>query len=192
MRCIRCRAKIKRNLLFCTNCRNLPKTEASEKDNIFVPIDCTHLISKVPPGEHIIYSTLCHVKWNAPAIKKIFFTHVLITDKHFYYISPLTRKEVFLIQTGLYYIMPTDSIFHLGYSHYKLLRDPNYETEETFIRRSVRFLRTIGPIALRAKKDQIAFFEANRDNKEIFKDWIYEDLKPEIPILERLLNILNI
>ncbi|MFW9818806.1 MAG: hypothetical protein ACFFE5_04285 [Candidatus Thorarchaeota archaeon] len=168
--------------------------------DIYVPIDYSDLKSIIPPGEDIIYSTLCKGIASVPhkydARKKIitkWATHILITPNGIAWNKPnyYTKKQPSTQEyTNLEFI---DRFFRMkvvgsGFSFYpadlKVVRDENYESKEKFKERSRKFVSTIAPYAIERKKKWLA---ENQDNPEIKKRLIKKITKT----LRKSENLLN-
>jgi hypothetical protein len=65
--------------------------------NIYIPIDHTNVKEVIPPGENIIYSTLCSAVERGGVgptrYKKKYKSHILVTDKGIAFTIPKWRKE---------------------------------------------------------------------------------------------------
>ena len=151
-----------------------------EISDIYVPIDFSDVKSKIPPGEDIIYSTLC--KGTASQTignKSIMWTwisHVLMTPNGLAYTLPdKTKKKAPPIQV----YSPWEEIFaivsagKLGtgitlskYTSFKLIREEHFETKEKFKERSKEFVAKFRPLLMEKREK---WLELNRNNPEIKK-----------------------
>ena len=148
--------------------------------DIYVPIDFSDIKNKIPPGEDIIYSTLCKgytsmyigtkiKKWN-------WISHVLMTPNGVAYTFPNTtnRKapplQIYSTWDEILAIVSMGKFvagFSLSFTtSFKLVREENFETKEKFNERSKEFIAKFRPLLIK-KKDQ--WLELNRNNPEIQK-----------------------
>ncbi|MFX1297870.1 MAG: hypothetical protein ACFFD2_23865 [Promethearchaeota archaeon] len=138
--------------------------------DIYIPIDYTNLKSVIPPGEDIIYSTLCKVTQTLLAGEIKWESHVLMTTKGFAYTKPQERKLLKGIYVDWNRIKLGRKTMGLRLTFFKLKRDPNYESRETFDKRSQNFKATIKPIVDARKKEWEAKVPNKRDRKKIAKN----------------------
>ena len=151
--------------------------------DIYVPIDFSDLKSVIPPGEDIIYSTLCNGFTSVRLVRKTrtynWNTHLLMTPNGIaYYMPDTTKKKAPLLPM----YSTWDEIFAImgmgklgcGFSminglSFKLLREANFETKDNFKERSREFVVKFRPLLIK-KKEQ--WLELNRNNPEIKKSKI--------------------
>ena len=147
--------------------------------DIYVPINYSDINKIIPPGEEIIYSTLCKgVLLLSQGTKSITYkwkTHVLITPNGIAYTKPNTLKKKAVLQEystwdEIYRIISVGK-FGIGFSlrkafDFKLIRDVNFETKEKFNERSKEFVAKFRPLLIK-KKEQ--WLELNRNNPDIKK-----------------------
>ena len=62
--------------------------------DIYVPLDYSKVKTVIPPGEDIVYSTLCYVTAGTPAYRRKWTSHVLITTDGVAYTTPTALKYV--------------------------------------------------------------------------------------------------
>ena len=109
--------------------------------DIYVPIDYSNVKSVIPPGEDIVYSTLCNVTAGTPVYRRKWTSHVLITTDGIAYTTPSRPKYV--TWSFAYGIMRKQ--FQIGGTYFKLTWDPNYESKESFKLRKKEFSVKIRP-----------------------------------------------
>jgi len=115
--------------------------------DIYIPIDYSNAREKIPSGEDIIYSTLMKVSSGTPAYKRKWISHVLMTTKGIVYTMPQRKNTtvgIYHSWKGIYGIFRKQ--FQIGGTYFKLVRDPNSESKESFKMRSKVFASTIKPI----------------------------------------------
>ncbi len=119
--------------------------------NIFIPIEYSNVSEVVPKGDDILYSTLCEMyKLQVGGSHKKWESQVLLTQSGCAFNGPKKRKKtelLFLKWTGLRKIRTTLSknlalrYGRGGYGEIRLnvMRDPEYESEEDFLKRKNNF-----------------------------------------------------
>lgn len=125
--------------------------------DIHLPIDYSNLKAVIPPGEDIIYSTLCIVidSLTVPLITKNWLSHVLLTTKGLAYTKPKRKKSL----QAFYVDWNNVKNVYMGGIRLKILidlrlaRDPIFESNEAFIMRKNRFRTTIKPVMEKRKKE---------------------------------------
>ncbi|MHA1239588.1 MAG: hypothetical protein ACTSQU_02230 [Promethearchaeota archaeon] len=146
--------------------------------DFYIPIEISDLQYILPPGEQIVYSTLCRcalvktignktqvLKWN---------THVLFTNNYVAYNKPDSFKKNSSYQQKYSRWEDVQGMILIGGKgfvlnatmDFKLMRDINLETEEQFIKRTREFLLKYPPFIIEKKE---RWLEENRDNPEIKK-----------------------
>jgi hypothetical protein len=144
--------------------------------DIYFPIDSSVAKNVIPPGEEIIYSTLCKIvhsglpgsgtptrKWDS---------HVLLTPKGLVYSMPGNRalyNDWFEVKriTGKYIELFLG--FRMG-----LKREPNFETKDGFKKRSKEFSRKIKPIMQGRKDEWVTRFPKKKERKQEVRKRINE------------------
>lgn len=145
--------------------------------DFFIPIEHTDLQYILPPGEQIIYSTLCRCTISETTHKKTKFlnwnTHVLFSNNYVAYHKPdsfkknprnqqkYDRLEEVQVIGGKGFVLKSSMIF-------KLLR-VDLETKEQFIERLREFLLKYSLFIIEKKEH---WLEENRDNPKIKKSQI--------------------
>ncbi len=137
--------------------------------DIYVPIDYTNLNSVIPPGEDIIYSTLCKVTQTLVAGELKWESHVLMTTKGFAYSKTRGRKSLKGIYVDWYKKRVTRTKITTPLMQFKIKRDPNYESSGAFYTRSQNFKATIKPIVEAREKEWEAKIPNKRDRKKLAK-----------------------
>lgn len=117
--------------------------------DIYVPIDYSHAKELIPPGEDIVYSTLCSVRDVGFGSSTNWTSHVLMTTKGFVYTKPIGRKKpVSLVYVPWWSISGfVRKLFQTGSIKFKLIRDVNFETKTGFKQRCKEFKSKIKPIS---------------------------------------------
>ncbi len=134
--------------------------------DIYVPIDYSNAKEKIPPGEDIVYSTLTIVTKGPASYSRKWTSHVLMTTKGITYTIPLRKSAPQVIYhswNGIYGIMRKN--FQIGGTHFKLVRDPNYESKENFKVRIKQFSSTIKPIKQAYKEMHFAEIRKKKQEK---------------------------
>lgn len=146
--------------------------------DIYVPIDYSDIKKKIPPGEEIIYSTLCKgvVEVGGPPQKTIrttWITHVLFTQNGVTWVKPhYTKKrrpstqEYTPLEDVNYLFYDRIPSFRIGLARLFLKREKIFETKENFRERSARFLPRFAPLIIEKKKQ---WLQEYGDNPEIKK-----------------------
>ncbi|MHA2008926.1 MAG: hypothetical protein ACXABO_12265 [Promethearchaeota archaeon] len=165
--------------------------------DIYVPIDYSDVKSVIPPGEDIIYSTLCNCStgvYKSPTKTKIikWTSHVLITPNGIAYVkadfkkkkNPPTKEysswdDVFSIvsmgRLGMGFVID-EMAFHLA-------REENFETKEKFSERSREFIAKFRPLLIEKKE---RWLEQNPINTELDKKQQKKQMK-ERKVVESLI-----
>jgi hypothetical protein len=131
--------------------------------DIYIPIDYSNAKEKIPSGEDIIYSTLMKVTSGTPAYKSKWISHVLMTTKGIAYTVPQRKSPpigIYHSWKGIYGIWRKQ--FQIGGTYFKLERDPNYESKESFKMRTKVFASTIKPINKAYKENYKSEKEAKK------------------------------
>ncbi len=134
--------------------------------DIYVPIDYSNAKEKIPPDEDIVYSTLMKVSSGPANYKSKWTSHVLMTTRGISYTIPMGRKVPIVRYekwNGIYGIMRKQ--FQIGGTYFKLVRDPNYESKESFKIRIKQFSSTIKPIKKAFKERHIAEVRKRKEEK---------------------------
>ncbi len=146
---------------------------------IYVPIDYSDIKNVIPPGEDIIYSTLC-IGFTLQSLGTKTKTyrwasHVLMTPNGVAYTFPdMTKRKAPPKQVYSSWDK-FDTIVSKGKSsvginarfvEFRLVREENYESKEKFKDRLKEFIAKFRPLLIK-KKEQ--WLELNRDNPEIKK-----------------------
>ncbi len=135
--------------------------------DIYIPIDSSNAKEKIPPGEDIVYSTLMKVTSGPGSYKSKWTSHVLMTTRGIAYTIPMGRKATIVKYekwNGIYGIMRKN--FQIGGTHFKLVRDPNYESKESFKIRVKQFSPTIKPIKKAFKEAHLAEVRKKKQEKK--------------------------
>lgn len=148
--------------------------------DIYVPIDFSDLKSVIPPGEDIIYSTLCKGIATIDEVTKrkttTWITHVLFTQNGVAWVKPhYTKKRktptqeytpLVDINYLFYDIIPS---FRIGPARLFLAREKIFETKENFRERSVSFLPRFAPLIIEKKEQWLREYGDNPEIKERLK-----------------------
>ena len=122
--------------------------------DIYVPIDYSNAKEKIPSGEDIIYSTLMKVTSGSTGIgKKTWISHVLMTTKGIVYTKPARKRPseaIYHSWRGIYGIWRKQ--FQIGGTYFKLERNPDFETKDSYKMLTKLFASTIKPINKAYKK----------------------------------------
>lgn len=147
---------------------------------IYVPIDFSDIKNVIPPGEDIIYSTLCQGTHSQNLGTKTktwkWISHCLMTKNGVAYTFPSLQKKkeppqkiyskwediLAIASAGKFGVGFTLSLI----TSYKLVRNENFETKEKFKERSKAFVAKFRPLVI---KKQEEWLEANRNNPEVRK-----------------------
>ena len=134
---------------------------------IYVPIEYSEAINVVPPGDEILYSTMCRMSYFAPSgsITR-WLSHVLLTEGGVALTNAKDKGSFelkYLPWTKVGYIGTKFLSIHLGdtypstMDHHivncKFIRDPNFETEEMFRERKARFPTIFLPLLIQKKEE---------------------------------------
>ena len=134
---------------------------------IYVPIEYSEVINIVPPGEEILYSTMCKMTYLSPSgsISR-WISHVLLTegglactnakDKGSFELKYIPWTKVVFI-SGKAFTIDLGDKYPSTMDHHMvtcvLLRNPNFETEETFRERKTRFPTIFVPLLIQKKEE---------------------------------------
>jgi hypothetical protein len=154
---------------------------------IYVPIDYSDLKSVIPPGEDIIYSSLCQANMSFGPRTEKWNSHILLTKNHFAYTKPVKRKAPESILFPLYklWLFAPNTIYINKLFSFRLKQDPNYETKENFKKRGKEFGYKFLPYLLEAKQNHLKEMEANPEN---FSDRKIRKMKSKIYTVEKALQ----
>lgn len=166
--------------------------------DIYVPIDFSDIKNKIPPGEDIIYSTLCKGFTSQTVGTKTktwrWISHVLMTPNGVAYTFPNMKKkkapplQIYSVWDEIHSIASAGKLgagFQLSrFSSFKLVREENFETKEKFKERSKEFIAKFRPLIIK-KKEQ--WLELNRNNPEIKKK-IIKNMENAIAKLKAMEN----
>ncbi len=154
--------------------------------DIYVPIDISDLKSVIPPGEEIIYSTMCKVYASSGtfvtggSISK-WISHVLMTRNGLAHIIPTKKKKPpkLIYETWADYIrfIPEPNKKSCGFSNrfdttFTLIREENFETEETFFRRTREFPSKFRPILIERKDEWLKLHQNNKEIKRRLRNFV--------------------
>ncbi len=146
--------------------------------DIYVPIDYSDVKSAIPPGEDIIYSTLCKVEASSGTFVtggsiSRWLSHVLMTPTGVAYTIPTKKNKPPLHIYGTwaedirFIFEPRKKTCRFNtriLTLFNLIRDENFESEEVFYKRIREFPAKIRPILMERKAE---WLELNYNNKEI-------------------------
>lgn len=139
--------------------------------NIYVPIDFSNAKDRIPPGENIVYSTLCQVTSGSAAYTTKYLSHVLMTEKALVYSQPVSKKLPLL-----YHYVPWNKIrgisktrFQRGQIYFKLVFDGTYETKEGFKQRCKEFKSIIKPLKEAGTQYWLTNFPTKKERKAELK-----------------------
>jgi len=166
--------------------------------DIYVPIDYSDIKNKIPPGEDIIYSTLCKGQTSQNLGTKTkrwtWISHVLMTPNGLVYTFPDVRKkkapplQIYDTWENIKSIVSVGK-FGTGFvlsrgTDFKLVRGEDFETKEKFKERSKEFIAQFRPLLIKKKEE---WLELNRNNPEIKKKKI-KNMEKTIAKLKSLEN----
>lgn len=152
--------------------------------DIYVPIDISDIKSVIPPGEDIVYSTMCKcaavvsVGIGARKSRRTkWVSHVLLTTNGVAYTQPNLFKKRKPSEQKFLPWTEFDAIVNLGrYGSgfsivnpprtFKLTREENYETKEKFAERSKEFVPKFRPFLIEKK---LQWVEESQKNPAIKK-----------------------
>ena len=142
--------------------------------DIYVPIDYSNLRAVIPPGEDIIYSTLCLAKIKSSrGIGYVEYTttkwktHVLMTPKGFAYIDGRNSFAYYDDWYNVWAITKRRIMYQKGGGLYFIVKpDVSYETYAAFRERLKNFVPTIRPILKARKKEWELEFPNKRERKK--------------------------
>lgn len=131
--------------------------------DIYVPLDYSPLKSVIPPGEDIIDSSLAQAVAKSGNYTAKWLSHVLLTPKSFAYTRPKRRKAPELECVPLYtvWLFVPEWILYKKLVRFQFRRDPNFETKETFLIRTIEFAHKFIPYLLEAKRERLKEMEAD-------------------------------
>lgn len=135
--------------------------------DIYIPIDSSPAKNIIPPGEEIIYSTLCKiVQGSAPATTlRKWLSHVLLTNKGLVYTYPSNKAfyHDWADVRGIYF----NKFIEISQSFKLFLkRDPNFETKEGFKKRKKEFGNKIKPIMNERKDEWVTKYPDKKERKK--------------------------
>ncbi|MFX0005931.1 MAG: hypothetical protein ACFFA7_12420 [Promethearchaeota archaeon] len=151
--------------------------------DIYVPIDFSDLKSVIPPGEDIIYSTLCKgratvmSKWDARKnITTTWVTHVLFTENGVAWVKPNYWKKKKPSTQEYNSLVDIDYVFYDKVPSFRisparifLAREVNFETKEKFVERCEEFLLKFAPLIVQKKEEWLQQNENNPEIREKYK-----------------------
>jgi len=125
--------------------------------DFYVPIDFSDLQYIIPSGEQIIYSTLCKCASVETSGTKTKITrwksHVLFTNNGVAYKRAGSIKNRYIPWVDVHgMILIGGKGFMVNNIDFKLMRDPNLETNEQFIKRTREFLLKYPPLIIEKKE----------------------------------------
>lgn len=144
--------------------------------DIYYPIDSSSgkvIKLIIPPGEEIIYSTLCKVKYTTPppfVTKHRYSSQVLLTNKGLAYINYVRKRCIYFDWAqvrGIYFKKAIEIFAGLDLI---LERDPNFETKDGFKKRSKEFATKIKPIMNARKDEWIRLFPDKKVRKQKIRE----------------------
>ncbi len=142
--------------------------------DIYIPIDYSEVKNIIPPGEDIVYSTLCKVRNTIShtmggSTTRKWISHVLITTKGIAYTIPQKKAPIELRYLFWYDI---DKVFSRGFmlrpkfkivTEFILAQDPNFESKESFKERHKLFKEKLLSVIVTALTDKQKEIEVNPD-----------------------------
>ena len=139
--------------------------------DIYVPINYSDMISMIPPGEDIIYSTLCKSAISKHYGNKIttwkWTCHALMTSEGVAYTS--RGIKIYKPWANIKSILSAGR-FGIGFitkvSDFALVREKNFESKEDFKKRSREFVGKFRPLLIEKKEE---WLKLNGNNPEINK-----------------------
>ena len=155
--------------------------------DIYVPIDSSDLKSVIPPGEDIIYSTLCKGIATVAEFNKRtttnWITHVLFTQNGVAWVKPhYTKKK----EPSTLHYTPLEYIDYLFYDRIPsfqikparlyLKRVDSFETKENFRERSANFLPKFAPLIIEKKEQWLQEYGDNPEVKKRLKKKIQNSI----------------
>ncbi|MFX0102238.1 MAG: hypothetical protein ACFFCS_21915 [Candidatus Hodarchaeota archaeon] len=165
---------------------------------IYIPIDSTNLKDVIPPGEDILYSTMCQgtyayrtlnqtisVKFNAHALLTtggIAYTCANRGGQMQNYYEPWWRvfQVVKILKWRGFVINRPDLIGSpmrkLNIVSFSLKQNEGFETEEKFKERNQEFVGKFRPLLIQRRQEWLA---ANQGNSEVDKK-LYKNLSKEL------------
>ncbi|MBA7625045.1 hypothetical protein ES703_32466 [subsurface metagenome] len=145
-------------------------------NDIYLPIDYSNLSAVIPPGEDIIYSTLCKISTLRPYYGHTWNSHVLFTTKGFAYFDlKKEKKSVYLDYFNIKRINKKG--FPTGlFTSFIIIRDPNFESREAFNKRIKEFSRTMKVNVENRKKEWELKIPNIGERKKIAKNRKFEML----------------
>ena len=150
--------------------------------DIYYPIDSPSgnvLKNIIPPGEEIIYSTLCKIKFKTPpsyttGVKERSVSHVLLTNKGLAYYNNIYGRFLYFDWAQVRGIYLKKAIEIFAGLDLILIRDDNFETEEDFKKRSKEFAKKIKPIMNARKEEWVKLFPKKRERKKKITERVNE------------------
>ena len=144
--------------------------------DIYYPIDGSSakvIKTIIPPGEEVIYSTLCKIKFTTPppfVEKKRYHSQVLLTNKGLAYINYVNKRCIYFDWAqvrGIYFKKVIEIFAGLDLV---LERDPDFETKEGFKKRSKEFAGKIKPVLNARKEEWVKLFPNKRERKKKIRE----------------------
>jgi hypothetical protein len=144
--------------------------------DIYYPLDSTSakvIQAIIPPGEDVIYSTLCKIKYSTPppfVEKKRYRSQVLLTNKGVAYINYTVKRCIYFDWAqvrGIYYKKVIEIFAGLDLV---LVRDPDFETKEDFKKRTKEFASKIKPVMNARKEEWVRLFPDKKERKKKIRE----------------------
>ncbi len=146
--------------------------------DIYFPIDSTNLRYQISSRENIIYSTMMKGSFVAAGnMSTKFQSHILMTEKGFYWQIPKKRRQpdsyftewsrIKIITRGM---IGFRSGIGIGTGNLKLMRIAQFETQENFKKRKKEFAFKIYPYIIKLHSTWLA---ENENNPSTAKRQIY-------------------
>ena len=145
--------------------------------DIYYPIDGSSaemIKTIIPPGEEVIYSTLCKIKFSTPppfVQKQRYISQVLLTNRGLAYINYTNKRCIYFDWgqvRGIYYRKMIE--ISAGGIDLFLVRYPDFETKEGFKKRSKEFAGKIKPVLNARKEEWVKLFPDKRERKKKIKE----------------------
>jgi hypothetical protein len=175
--------------------------------DIYVPIDFSNARDVIPPGEDIIYSTMCAGKGEfldgTKSITYKWLSHFLLTDKGVAFTIPLkvshTKKQIkklnpreeHYLEWHNINVFPGRTGDKPGFTIDKieneikitcfleLVPNPEFESDEKFQERKQLFFNRFKPVQEQKRKEMLdKFYEFKKENPDV--SWFNEDSRKEI------------
>jgi len=148
--------------------------------DIYVPIDYSNLKAVIPPGEDIIYSTLCKAKKSSTGMAGVtttkWISHVLMTPKGIAFMEPRRKKSMKLKYFDWYKIRRiSKTIIPITLKIFlKLEREPNFESKGDYNKRVNEFREKFKVIIEKRKKEWELKIPDKRKRNAVAKDRKFE------------------